>query len=170
MQVSIRNNWVSLRGSSKVKDMNENDVLNVKGKFWTVTRKKFVQDLNGNTLFVVRNKFWRLFARKAFVYNANGDMVAKIRRKIFSVHDRYFITSYLGDLEIKGNILLFNYSITLNGKEIGHIARKISVRDSYVLTLDDDQNLAFFVAFVIAIDNISDARRQEGNSVSFSNN
>ena len=164
MQVSIRNNWISLRGSSKVKDMEERDVLNVKGKFWTFTRKKFVQDLNGNTLYVVRNKFWKLFAKKALVYNADGELVAKIRRKIFSVHDRYFITSSLGDLEIRGNILLFDYHIILNGKEIGHIARRISVRDSYVLTLDDDQNLAFFVAFVIAIDNISDERRQEANN------
>lgn len=164
MQVSIRNNWISLRGSSKVKDMEERDVLNVKGKFWTFTRKKFVQDLNGNTLYVVRNKFWKLFAKKALVYNADGELVAKIRRKIFSVHDRYFITSSLGDLEIRGNILLFDYHIILNGKEIGHIARRISVRDSYVLTLDDDQNLAFFVAFVIAIDNISDERRQNANS------
>ena len=164
MQVSIRNNWISLRGSSKVKDMEERNVLNVKGKFWTFTRKKFVQDLNGNTLYVVRNKFWKLFAKKALVYNADGELVAKIRRKIFSVHDRYFITSSLGDLEIRGNILLFDYHIILNGKEIGHIARRISVRDSYVLTLDDDQNLAFFVAFVIAIDNISDERRQNANS------
>ena len=166
-EVSIRNKWISLRGSSKVKDMNEQDVFFVKGKFWTFTRKKFVQDLNGNTLYTVRNKFWTLFSKRAFVYNADGEVVAKIRRKVFSFHDRYFITSSLGDLEIKGNILLYNYHITLNGKEIGHISRKVSLRDSYVLSLDDDQNLAFFVAFAIAIDNISDERRQEAAASSF---
>lgn len=166
-EVSIRNKWISLRGSSKVKDMNEQDVFFVKGKFWTFTRKKFVQDLNGNTLYTVRNKFWTLFSKRAFVYNADGEVVAKIRRKVFSFHDRYFITSSLGDLEIKGNILLYNYHITLNGKEIGHIARKVSLRDSYVLSLDDDQNLAFFVAFAIAIDNISDERRQEAAASSY---
>ena len=161
MEVSIRNKWVSLRGGSKVKDLSENDVLNVKGKFWTFTRKKFVQDLNGNTLYVVRNKFWTLFARKALVYNAQGEIVARIRRKIFSMHDRYFIQSSLGEMEIKGNILLYDYHITLNGKEIGHISRKISLRDSYVLTLDDDQELAFFVALCIAIDNITDQMKQD---------
>ena len=57
----------------------------------------------------------------------------------------------------------------LNGKEIGHISRKISLRDSFVLTLDDDQDLAFFVAFVIAIDNITDQRSQEAASSSSSN-
>ena len=166
-QVSIRNKWISLRGGSTVKDLNEQDVLRVQGKFWTFTRKKFVKDLNGNTLYVVRNKFWTLFARKALVYDANGEIVARIRRKIFSLHDRYFIESPLGKFEIKGNILLFNYQITLDGREVGHIARKISMRDSFVLSIDDDQNLAFFVALVIAIDNITDQRRQDASSSSY---
>ena len=167
-EVSIRNKWISLRGGSTVKDINENDVFYVKGKFWTFTRKKFVQDMQGNTLYTVRNKFWTLFVHRAFVYDKDGNCVAKIRRKFWSVHDRYFVESPIGQIEICGNILLFNYQIKLNGKEIGHIARKISLRDSYVLTLDDDQDLAFFVAFVIAVDNISDERRESSSSASFS--
>ena len=163
-EVSIRNKWISLRGGSYVKDMNEKDVYYVKGKFWTFTRKKFVQDMNGNLLFTVRNKFWTLFARKALVYDKDGQLVARIRRKIFSFHDRYFIKSSLGELEIRGNILLFDYHIILNGQEIGHISRKVSLRDSYVLSIEDGQDLAFFVAFAIAIDNITDQRRQDASS------
>jgi len=87
---------------------------------------------------------------------------------VFSFHDRYFINSDFGNYEIKGNILLFNYQILKDGKEIGHVARKISMRDSYVLTIDDAEDYYFFVALVIAIDNISDARRQgDGSSVTF---
>ena len=168
MQVSIRNKWISLRGGSTVKDMNENDVLKVQGKFWTFTRKKFVQDLEGNLLYTVRNKFWTFFVRKAMVYDKDGNQVAFLRRKFWSVHDRYFIKSKLGEIEIRGNILCFDYHIFLEGKEIGHVARKISLRDSFVLDIQDGQELAFFVALVIAIDNITDSRSQEGNSISFS--
>ena len=167
-QVSIRNKWISLGGSSTVKDMNEQDVFVVKGKFWTWTSKKFLRDLDGNLLYTIRNKFWTWFARKALVYDKDGNQVALVRRKIFSFHDRYFITSPLGELEIKGNILCFDYHIILNGKEVGHISRKISLRDSFVLTLDDDQDLAFFVAFVIAIDNITDRRQNNASSASSS--
>ena len=163
-EVSIRNKWISIGGSSTVKDMNEKDVLIVKGKFWTWTRKKFVKDLEGNLLFTVRNKFWTWFARKALVYDKDNNLVATVRRKIFSFHDRYFIDSPLGNLEIKGNILLFNYQILLNGEEVGHIARKISLRDSFVLSLKDGLDLPFFVAFVIAIDNITDRRREQNSS------
>lgn len=167
MQLAIRNKWISLRGSSVVKDLNEKDVLRVQGKFFTFTRKKFIQDLQGNTKFVVRNKFWRLFRYTAFVETPNKERVCTIKRKIFSLHDHYFITSSLGDLQIRGNILTFDYKILLNGQEVGHIARKISLRDSFVLTIDDKFDVYTFVALVIAIDNIIDQR--SSNSSSYNN-
>lgn len=168
MQVSIRNKWISLRGGSTVKDMNENDVLKVQGKFWTITRKKFVKDLEGNLIYTVRNKFWCFFVKKAMVYDKDGNQVAFLKRKFFSLHDHYLIQTKLGDIEVKGNFLGFDYHIYLGGKEIGHVSRKISLRDSFVLDVPDDQELAFFVALVIAVDNITDARRDGDNSVSFS--
>ena len=164
MKLNIRNKWISLKGSSTVTDMDENPVLKVEGKFFTFTRKKFVKDLQGNLLFTVRNKFWRLFAYSAFIYDANGKQLAKIRRKVFSFRDRYFITSDYGNFEISGNILQFNYRIIFNGKEVGHVARNISLRDSFVLTIDDSFDYRFMVALVIAIDNITDQRNANNSS------
>ena len=163
MEVSIRNNWFSFGGSSTVKDMNEKDLLKVKGKIFTVTAKKFIYDLDGNLKYTVRNKFWRLFQRKAFVIDPEGKIIATVRRKIFSLHDHYYITSALGDLQIRGNILQFDYAITHNGQDIGHISRKISLRNSFVLNIDDKYDYVTFVALVIAIDNITD-RKDADNS------
>ena len=166
MDLAIRNKWITLRGSSVVKDLNEKDVYKVQGKFWTFTRKKFIQTLDGQTKYIVRNKFWRLFTYKAFVLDEKEEQVAFLRRKIFSFHDRFFIDSKFGQLEIKGNILCFDYHILLEGKEIGHVARKISLRDSFVLHLDDDVKIdpMFFLALVIAIDNITDRRRENASN------
>ena len=162
MDIAIRNKWISLGGSSVIKDLNGKDLLKVKGRIFSFTRKKFVNTLDNKTLYVVRNKFWRIFARKAFVLNPEKKVVAIVRRKIFSVHDRYFIEETMyGNLEIVGNILGYNYSILLNGKEIGHVARKISLRDSFVLTIDDNADWQFFVALVIAIDNITDKMQND---------
>ena len=163
MLLNIRNKWISFGGSSTVTDQNENEVMKVKGKFFSFTSKKFIQDLNGQTKYIVRNKFWRLFRYSAFVYNANGEKVCTIRRKIFSLHDHYFIESSMGDLQIRGNILTFNYAVLLNGQEVGHIARNISLRDSFTLTISDNFDMYTFVALVIAIDNITD-RRQNNSS------
>ena len=165
MQLAIRNKWISLKGSSVVKDANEKDVLKVEGKFWTVTAKKFIKTLDGQLKYMVRNKFWRLFTYRAFIFDDQNQRVATIRRKIFSFHDRYFIESTkYGKIEIVGNILQFNYRVMVNGTEVGHVARKISLRDSFVLDIQDGFDYYFFVALVIAIDNITDRREQNAAS------
>lgn len=160
MELAIKNKWISFGGSSTVQDMSGADVLKVKGKVFSFTRKKFVTTLDGARLYTVRNKFFSLFGRKAFVLDGNGNTVATVRRKIISLHDRYFVESPLGEMEITGNILTFDYHITLNGKEIGHISRRISLRDSFVLSINDSFDYRLFVALVIAIDNVTDRRQQ----------
>lgn len=159
MELAIRNKWISLRGGSTVTDLSGRDVLKVKGKFFTCSHKKFVTTLDDQPLYIVRNKVFSLFGRKAFVMTPEKEKLVTIRRKIFSFHDRYFVESELGQMEIMGNILTFNYKITLNGREIGHISRKISLRDSFVLTIDDAFDYRLFTAIVIAIDNITDRRQ-----------
>ena len=166
-ELAIRNKWISIGGSSVVKDLNENDVLKVKGKVFTFTSKKLVCDLEDNVLFTVRRQFFYLFRRKARIYDKDGNQVALVSRKVLSVHDRYFVESSLGQMEIIGNIFQFNYKIIVNGKEVGHISRKVSLRDSFVLTIEDDFDYNLFVAFVIAIDIITDHRDSEHSSVSF---
>lgn len=171
MELAIRNKWISLRGGSVVKDLNNNDVLKVQGKFWTFTRKKFVKDLNDNLLYTVRNKFWTFFVSKAFVYNKDGEVVAKMRKKFWSLHDHYNVECTYGDLVLRGNILGFDYHITLNGEEIGHVSRKISLRDSFVLTIDETKvDYAFLVALVICVDNITDSEGAAAASYSSSSN
>lgn len=166
MELIIRNKWISLAGSSYVRDMNENDIYQVKGKFWTFTKKKFIKDLDDNLLYMVRNKFWTLFVKKAFVYDSKGEIVAKIRRKFFSLHDHYDVESKYGKITLRGNILGFDYHISLNDVEIGHISRKVSLRDSFVLSINDEVDIPFFVALVIAIDNITDENNQEAAAAS----
>ena len=166
MELHIKNKWVSVGGSSVIQDAEGNDVMKVKGKVFSFTRKKFLTDLEGNTKYIIRNKFWRLFTYRAFILDAEEKVKATVRRKIFSLRDRYFVTSDLGNLEVVGNILQFNYRILLDGKEIGHVARKISLRDSFVLTIDDGFDPAFMVALVIAIDNITDRKDENGATVS----
>ena len=164
MELNIRNKWISLGGSSTVTDVNDNPVLKVKGKIFTFTRKKFVKDLEGNDIFIVRNKFWFLFHRQAFIFTPEKEQIGYVRRKIFSFHDHYDISSKYGEVVLRGNILGYDYHITLNGQEIGHVARKISLRDSFVLTLDDDRgDIYFWVALVIAIDNITDERNSNSS-------
>ena len=157
MQLIVRNKWVSFKGSSYVKDVNGKDVMQVEGKFWTLTYKKFIKDLDGNVVYIVRNKFWKLFAYQAYIMDKNEKIIAHVKRKVFSLHDHYSLKTEDGrEIILRGNILGYDYHITVDGKEVGHVSRKISLRDSFVLDLDDDQDPMFFVALLIAMDNITD--------------
>ena len=159
MQLAIKNHWISLGGSSSVQDMNGNDVLKVEGAIFTFTQKKFLKTLEGRQLYTIRNKLFSLLGRTAFVLDEGNHVVATVRKKLISLHDKYFVESSIGQMEIIGNILGYDYHIIVDGKEVGHIARKISLRDSFVLDIDDSFDHRFFVALVIAIDNVTDRRR-----------
>ena len=167
MELNIRNKWVSFAGSSIVKDVNEKDILKVKGRFFSIRHRKYVMDLDGKVYYQVRNRFWNFFRHACYVFDAEGNKVATLTTKFLTLHDHYNIDCSLGELVIRGNILGFDYHITLNGKEVGHVARRISIRDSFTLTLDDDQDPYFFVALVIGIDNIVDMKRDSSSGVSF---
>ena len=165
MELRIRNKWITFRGSSVVKNEREEDVLKVQGRFWSIRRRKYICDLDGKPKYMVRNRFWNFFRHAAYVLDPEDHKkrYAKVQTKFWTLHDHLNVECDLGELVVRGNILGFDYHITLNGKEIGHVSRKISLRDSFVLTLDDDQDPYFFTALVIALDNITDARR-EGSS------
>ena len=157
MQLIIKNKWFSFKGSSYIQDAKGKDVMKVEGKVWTMSHKKFVQNLDGETIYVVKNKIWTFFVYQAYIMDKDEKKVlAHIKRKAFSLHDHYTVQTEFGEVTMIGNILGHDYHISLNNKEIGHVSRKVSLRDSFVLDLDDNQDAKFFVALIIAIDNITD--------------
>ena len=159
MQLAIKNKWVSLGGASVVQDLDGKDVLKVAGKVFSLRRKKKIMTLADEHLYTVSNKFFSFLGRTAFVYDADGKKIATIRKKLLSLGDKYRIESFLGNIEINGNILGFDYHVLVDGKEVGHISRKISLRDSFVLDIDDSFDYRLFVALVIAIDNVTDRNK-----------
>ncbi len=109
MQLKIRNKWITLGGSSYITDMNDNQIYFVKGKIFTFTHKKFFQDMNKNTLFIIRNKFWRLFTRRAFIMDAQGNRICRINKKWLSLRSKFWVDQYKDDIQFDGNILDFNF-------------------------------------------------------------
>ena len=167
MQLKIRNKWITLGGSSYITDMEDNKKYMVKGKIFTFTAKKFFYDMEGNLLYIIRNKFWRLFTRRALVYDKDNQLVCRVSKKFLSVRSKFTVDMYKDELVIDGNILDFDFSITKNGKEIGHLSRKISLRDSFVLDIWDETDATFVCALVIAMDNILDRRNNDLSNSSF---
>lgn len=165
MDLYIKNNFFSLRGSSKVMDLENKPVYIIKGRFFSITRKKFVCDMSGTRLFMIRNKFWKLFSNSALVYDSDKEKIAKVCHKLFSFHQKFRVIGFADDIRVEGDILGFDYQIYKNDVCIGIINRKLlTLTDTFVLHVNDPKDATFLIALVIAIDNIYDRYRNERNN------
>ena len=156
MKVYIKNKLVSLGGSSEVLDENQQPIYVVKGKVFSITRKKRICDLEGNVLFTVRNKWFNWFVHKAYIYDADKNKIAKVKDKPFNFKNDYIVEGYQDEIKIDGSFFSLSCNIVKNGEVIGVIRRQFTlIRDSFELDADEKE-IPFLIALVIAIDNIHD--------------
>lgn len=159
MKLIVKNKLVSWGGSSTVKDENGQDVFKVKGKAFSPTNKKFIKNLDGKTLYTVRNKWFNFFTHSSFIYDANKHKIAKVKNRSFKTG--YDVIGYSDEISLEGWSVT-GFSVLKNGTKIGEVkCNLLDVRDNFTLTIDDEQNPAFLVALIIAIDNINDKSKKK---------
>lgn len=157
MKLFIKNKVISLAGSSTVKDEAGNDVFVVKGTLFSISHKKRIKDTEGNLLYKVRNKLMNFITHSAYIYDADGTKVARVKRK-FGFRNVYVVEGYQDEITVEGDFLSWTLEVYRNGAMVGTIERYIAWNDAFVLETDTEDDAAFMVALVIAIDNISDER------------
>ncbi len=164
MRVLIKNKFMSIGGGSSVTDENNVPVFNVKGKAFSITRKKYVCDLEGNMLYMVRNKYWKFFVRSALIYNAEKEKIAKVKEKVFTLRGVYYVQGYEDEIVVEGGFFTGLAQIYRNGEIMGtmsfrprSIADALDITDSFVLEADE-KDMPFLIALVIAVDNIRDRK------------
>lgn len=155
MKLYIKNKFISLGGSSTVKDEAGKDVFVVKGKILTFTHKKLIYDTSRNLLYKVRNKWFNFITHNAYIYDGDGEKIARVKRK-FGFRNQYVIEGYGSEISVEGDFLSWTLDIFRDGVQVGTIRRKFDFTDSFVLETDTEDDAAFMVALVIAIDNITD--------------
>ncbi len=159
-KVYIRNKLISLGGSSQVLDENHQPLYKVKGKIFSFTKKKLIYDKNDNLLFIVRNKYWKVFVHKAYILDANKNKIATVKEKRWS-SNRYLVEDYTDEIKIDGRFFSVNSTILKNGEDAGYIQRGLlHLTDFYSLEADE-KDIPFFVALVIAFDNIRDKKLKD---------
>lgn len=160
MKVIFSNKLISVGEGSTVKDEQGNDLYQVKGKVFSITRKKYLCDMSGEQIYMVRNKFWRApFRPTALVYDSEGEKVCKIIKHFFSFG--YKIEGADAEYEIQGKFFK-GFLIMKNGVQIGTMARKGTPlwNDAFELDIPDEE-VEFFLAVVIAIDNMNDEQKKK---------
>lgn len=145
---------MSLGGSSKVLDENGVDKFKVKGKVFSIRRKKKICSLDGKLLYFVKNKFFNWWTHTCFIFDAQGQKIASVKNRGYK--GGYDVVGFTDEISIDGWGVT-GYTINKNGKQIGSVKPKImSMTDTFEVDIDDAEDTAFVVAMVIAIDNIGD--------------
>ena len=91
-----------------------------------------------------------------------GQRVAQVRHAgIFG--DKYAIESGFGMLEARGHFDGGDYTVSRGGAPVARMVRKFSLREKFAVDVADDENQAFLLAIVLAIEAIHDERRQQAN-------
>ncbi len=154
MRVTIKNKMFSLRGSSRVKNEQGEDVFFVKGKFFSPTHVKRICDINKNELYRVRNKWINFFNKRAYIYQGDTK-IATVKHPFFS-GNKFVLEGYKDDISIAGGFFSLHSTIIKNGVPIGAINREFfALTDTFTLEADE-KNMPLMIALVIAIDNIVD--------------
>lgn len=158
MKFYVKNKLFSLKGSSIVKDENGNDIYKVKGKFFSLTRKKKIFDMNDNLLYIVKNKFFHFFIHSTFILNSEKQKVAKVKNRFLK--PGYDVVGYGDQITLDG-WGVSGYSVVKNGEKVGTVKNPmLALADTYEVEIADNEDPAFVVAMVIAIDNVNDRIRK----------
>lgn len=158
MKVFIKNKMISWGGSSNVLDESKQIIYKVKGrvKFLSPTKKKFMYDKDGNLLYTIRNRWFNFFANKVFVFDAEKNKVATIKKNKFSITGNYQIEDSVDSMQIKGKIFSRHSQIIRNEQVVANITQDFSIVNDYFTLEANETDIPFMTAIVIAFDNIKD--------------
>ena len=152
MELFIRQRVFSLGDKYDVYDERQEPVYHVQGELFSWGAKIHLYDLGGSELFDIRQKLLAFLPEYAVFQGEN--FCARIKKELSFFHPRLSVESSFGDFEITGNFMDMDYEITRDGIPMGEIHKKwLSWGDTYLLSIRDDKDAAFFTALAIAIDN-----------------
>ena len=155
MKLTIKNRLITLRGGSTVTDENGQLIYKVKGRVFSITKKKFVHSADGQKLFMVRNKYWNIFFHSALIYDDERHYVGKLKFDAGSF--QYVLQDYEDEVYINCKIGFKDREMYRAGKLAATYRPIFNIaRDTYSLDVQEGEDPAFWVAIIIALDNIGD--------------
>jgi len=151
MELYIKQKVFSLGDKYDVYNAQHEPVYHVHGELFSWGAKIHLYDLGGNELYYIKQKVFALLPEYTIF---QGDtQCARIKQQFSLLHPKLSVESSIGDFEINGNFVDMDYTVSRNGERIGEIHKKwLSWGDTYLLSVSDPKEAAFFTALTITID------------------
>ncbi len=153
MKYKIKQKIFSFGDNFTIKDENDEDRFIVRGKVFAIGNKLKVEDLVGNELINIEQKVFR-FLPEYNLYSSD-DHLATVKKEFSFLKPRFSIMSTVGDYEISGNFLGHEFQILKEDQVVVTVSKKIlSLSDTYMTEINNQENQAFMLALVIIIDQV----------------
>lgn len=167
LELYIRQRVFSLGDKYDVYNEQQEPVYHVQGELFSWGAKIHLYDLSGRELYFIRRKLLAFLPEYAVF---QGDtFCARIKKELSFLTPRLGVESSFGSFEITGNFLDMDYEIRKDGTPLGELHKKwLSWGDTYLLSIRDDKDAAFFTALAIAVDNCLHNDRNSGGNAFFS--
>ena len=149
MKLLFKQRFFSLAGSYDIFDEKENVVFTVKGKLG-FGREFYVYDKNGNMLAFMKRRVFSFFP--CFDVFEGENYIGCIKRR-FSLFKPVYTIDFR-PWSVVGNFFELNYGIyDADCREVAHISQKLlRLTDTYVIDVVNDDEALYALLVVIAID------------------
>jgi len=151
----IRKKLIALGDDFWVEDEAGERVFHVDGKVMRLRDTYVIETPDGQELLRIRER--KLKLRKTLAIERRGDELATVSKALISpLRDKFTVelAGGHGTLEAKGD--LFDHEFTIeweNGVRMAEVSKKwFSVRDSYGLSVEPDQDAVLALAIAVCID------------------
>ena len=150
----IRQKMFAIGDDFWIENQEGDRVFKVDGKALRLRKTLFFEDLNGNKLCKIQE---RLLAIKdtMVVEDPDGNQMAVIKKGLIAPLGDHWTVNVRGgrDLDVQGNILDHEYSISERRKKVAEVSKKwLSLTDTYGVEIGGGQNDILILAIAIAID------------------
>jgi uncharacterized protein YxjI len=157
MRFVLKERIFSLRDSYYIRTEQGNNAFEITGQLIGFRDKLTLRDIHGATLATITEKMLSL--RPVYIIARPGQPDVKVKKDFINILREGFSVDMEGglpDLRIQGNFLDHNYTISRDGAPVAQIAKKwISLRDSYVVDVAEDEDPVLILACAIVVDRIA---------------
>jgi uncharacterized protein YxjI len=140
-----------------IEDEKGNRVYFVDGKALRLRDTLIFKDEHGNDLYNIQERLLKI-RDTMDIKRADDGRAATVKKAFINIlRDRWKVEIPDGpDMEIKGNILDYEYEIESDGRKIAEVSKKwFRIRDTYGVEIEPGQDDALILAIAAALDQMT---------------
>lgn len=153
MRYQMKQKLFSFGDDFSIVDGNGDHVATVDGKVFSLGNKLVFVDKAGRELAKIEQKLIAL--KPTYEITQNGKHVATVSKDFFTFFRCSFTVDVPGpnDLEAQGSFAEHEYTFTRGGKKVAKVSKSwFSLRDSYGVEVDNEQDAILILASTVVID------------------